>query len=200
MRVIDKILLILRAVPLAPHLLIMLGSRNRAAFYQDARRWALIRDERALASDGEALRYIVATLPFVEEFRSVFYYRFPRAGMFRFLASGSPALYLNVGSIGPGLYLQHGFATVLAAKSVGRDLWLNQQVTVGWNRRAGPPTIGDNVRISAGAKVFGDIHIGDNVIIGANAVVAKSVPANCVVAGIPARIIRRDGVKVDEPL
>jgi serine O-acetyltransferase len=195
-----KLGVMFRIIPLTPHLLAMLGSRNRSTFYGDVRRWAKIRDERDLASDGEVLRYILATLPFVEEFRSVFYYRFPRANIFRFLASGSPALYLNVGSIGPGLYIQHGFATVLAAKSVGRDLWLNQQVTVGWNRRAGPPTIGDNVRISAGAKVCGDIHIGDNVIIGANAVVTKSVPANCVVAGIPARIIRRDGVKVDEPL
>jgi serine O-acetyltransferase len=195
-----KLRLMLRMIPLTPHLLVMLGSRDRKLFYEDARRWALIRDERELGSDSEVLKYILATLPFVEEMRSVFYYRFPRANMFRFLASGTPALYLNVGSIGPGLYLQHGFATVLAAKSVGRDLWLNQQVTVGWNRRAGPPTIGDNVRISAGAKVFGDIHIGDNAIIGANAVVTKSVPDNCVVAGIPARIIRRDGAKVDEAL
>lgn len=57
------------------------------------------------------------------------------------------------------------------------------------------PTIGDNVRICAGAVVVGDINIGNNVTIGANAVVVKSVPDDCVVAGNPAYIICRKGLK-----
>ena len=52
----------------------------------------------------------------------------------------------------------------------------------------------------AGALILGDIHIGDNVIVGAGTVVTKSVPNNCTVVGNPARIIRRDGIKVNEPL
>lgn len=52
------------------------------------------------------------------------------------------------------------------------------------------PTIGDNVVVYAGAKIIGGVHIGNNVIIGANAVVTKDVPDNCVVAGVPARIIK----------
>lgn len=52
------------------------------------------------------------------------------------------------------------------------------------------PVIGDNVHINAGAKIIGPVRIGDNVEIGANAVVVKDVPSNCVVAGIPARILR----------
>lgn len=54
------------------------------------------------------------------------------------------------------------------------------------------PVIGDNVEINAGARVLGPVRIGNNVIIGANSVVVKDVPDNCVVAGIPARIIRKD--------
>lgn len=54
------------------------------------------------------------------------------------------------------------------------------------------PVIGDNVRISAGARILGPVRIGNNVIIGANAVVVKDVPDNCIVAGIPAKIIKEN--------
>ena len=54
------------------------------------------------------------------------------------------------------------------------------------------PVIGDNVEINAGARVLGPVRIGNNVIIGANSVVVKDVPDKCVVAGIPAQIIRKD--------
>ena len=57
------------------------------------------------------------------------------------------------------------------------------------------PIIGDNVRIHKGAIVFGGITIGDNVEIGANAVVNKPVPDNAIVAGIPAKILRIKEVK-----
>jgi serine O-acetyltransferase len=56
------------------------------------------------------------------------------------------------------------------------------------------------VTIYAGAKVLGPIRIGHRVTIGANAVVVKDVPDDCVVVGVPAQIIRRGGVKVREPL
>lgn len=60
--------------------------------------------------------------------------------------------------------------------------------------------IGNNVKVHAGAKVIGGITIGDNVVIGANAVVVKDVPSNCTVVGIPAYIIRKDGLSVKKPL
>ncbi|MEO0490941.1 MAG: serine acetyltransferase, partial [Cyanobacteria bacterium J06659_2] len=62
------------------------------------------------------------------------------------------------------------------------------------------PWIGDNVRITAGAKVIGGVKIGNNVTVGANAVVVKNVPDDCVVVGVPAYIVRRNGVKVKEEL
>ena len=65
----------------------------------------------------------------------------------------------------------------------------------GNSRYPGLPIIGNYVRISKGAIVFGGITIGDNAVIGANAVVNKPVPDNAVVAGVPAKIIR---IKKDE--
>lgn len=59
------------------------------------------------------------------------------------------------------------------------------------------PVIGDDVEINAGARIIGPVRIGNNVIIGANAVVVKDVPDNCVVAGIPARIIKENLTKED---
>jgi serine O-acetyltransferase len=61
--------------------------------------------------------------------------------------------------------------------------------------KAGVPTIGDNVIIFPGAKVVGNIRIGNNVVIGANATVINDVPDNCVVAGTPAKIVSTDSRK-----
>lgn len=60
----------------------------------------------------------------------------------------------------------------------------------------GTPVIGDNVKIGTGAKIIGGVTVGNNVFIGANAVVVKDVPDNCVVGGVPAKIIKY----VDYPL
>lgn len=98
-------------------------------------------------------------------------------------------LYLNTRNIGVPLYIQHGFSTVVAAKEIGKYCYINQQVTVGWSFEDEPPTIGNGVRITAGAKVLGKIKIGDNVIIGANAVVVKDVAEASIVGGVPAKII-----------
>jgi serine O-acetyltransferase len=98
-------------------------------------------------------------------------------------------------NIGAGLFIQHGFSTIIMA-DLGANCWVNQQVTIGHKDEHGRPQIGNNVRITAGAKVIGNIVIGDNVTVGANAVVVKDIPPNCVVAGIPAKIIKQDGIKV----
>lgn len=96
----------------------------------------------------------------------------------------------NGGGIGGGLRLMHGFSTMILVKEMGMNCMVNQQVTIGW-ANGGVPTIGNNVWIAAGAKVLGPITIGDDVIIGANAVVVKDVPSHSIVAGVPAKIIKR---------
>jgi len=143
-----------------------------------------------------------------QEFRNLYYHR-----LFRGNAAGRLAMYIlkivyrpfpylwldGSCNIGAGLFIQHGFSTIVMA-DLGDNCWINQQVTIGYKDKSGRPKIGNNVRITAGAKVLGNITIGDNVTVGANSVVVKDVPPNCVVVGIPARIIKRDGVKVDEKL
>ena len=73
-----------------------------------------------------------------------------------------------------------------------------QQVTIGSSRggaRNGYPKIGNRVFVGAGAKIIGDVTIGDDVVIGANAVVTKNIPSGTVVGGIPAKIISMEGKK-----
>lgn len=101
------------------------------------------------------------------------------------------SLYIDAFEIGGGLYIQHGFATMIAAKSIGRNCWINQQVTIGYNGQGEAPMIGDNVMITCGAKVLGPIHVGNHVTVGANAVVIRDVPDNCVVGGVPAKVLKQ---------
>ncbi len=74
---------------------------------------------------------------------------------------------------------------------IGKNCTIYQNVTIGQNNNK-YPIIGDNVTIYAGAIIFGNIKIGNNVVIGANSVVNCSIPDNCVVAGVPAKIINHN--------
>ncbi|MEO0895724.1 MAG: serine acetyltransferase [Bacteroidota bacterium] len=94
-------------------------------------------------------------------------------------------------SIGPGLIIYHCYGMVIHADSViGANCMLAHQVTLAYEKGAAP-TVGDQVRIAPGAKVVGGVSIGDRVVIGANAVVVKDVPSDCVSVGIPNKIINR---------
>lgn len=87
--------------------------------------------------------------------------------------------------------LKHGPKGIIInpLAKIGANCTLFHDVTIGVGR-GGTPTIGDNCIIYPGAKIFGKIMIGNNVVIGANSVVNKDVPDNAIVAGVPARIIR----------
>ncbi len=94
-------------------------------------------------------------------------------------------------NIGGGVRITHPFGIVVFAKSIGQNAWLHSGCVIGQahNGKSDVPTIGNNVSFGTGCKVLGSITVGDNVIIGANAVVIKDVPSNSVVAGIPAKVI-----------
>jgi len=96
--------------------------------------------------------------------------------------------------IGKGTFCGYsGIGVVIHSDAeIGDNCVIGQHVTVGGgnNRYPGVPKIGNNVYISHGAIVFGGITIGNNVTIGANAVVTKPVPDNAIVAGVPAKILR----------
>ena len=132
-------------------------------------------------------------------YRSVVYMRLGRLRIFvNWLFKGQVALYLNhLKHVGPGFLVQHGFATIVNHEYIGRNCKIFQQVTIGYSEDE-CPTIGDDVTICCGAKVIGGIKIGNDVVIGANAVVVKDIPDHCIVAGIPAKIIKRRS-SIDSP-
>ncbi|NLO89041.1 MAG: serine O-acetyltransferase [Clostridia bacterium] len=105
--------------------------------------------------------------------------------------------------IGQGFFIDHGMGVVIGETcEIGDNVTLYQGVTLGGTgKEKGKrhPTIGNNVVVSAGAKVLGSITIGNNVKIGAGSVVLKDVPDNCTVVGVPGRVVKRDGRRVGDP-
>ena len=98
-------------------------------------------------------------------------------------------------TFGKGLYIHNRGITFTNNVICGDNISIMGPITVGMrgilSNDNGVPLIGSNVTIYSGARVFGGIKIGNNVEIGANAVVGKNFPPNCVVAGVPAKIIKR---------
>lgn len=191
--------LTLNGLRLWPHLLLAASRPGDDALWADVDRWRGI----VLGPDAPRSRIaaLLRLLSFHHEFRNLFYYRTGLAGrLLAPLCRPLPTLYITTPEIGPGLYIQHGFATIISARRIGRDCWINQQVTIGYRNGTDAPTLGDRVTVNAGAKIIGRVHVGDDAKVGANAVVVKDVPARTTVVGVPARIVRRDGTRVDEPL
>ena len=106
--------------------------------------------------------------------------------------------------IGKGFFIDHGNGVVIGETSeIGDNVTIFHQVTLGGKgggKGKRHPTLGNNIMVGAGAKLLGNIVIGDNVKIGAGSVVVKDIPSDCVAAGNPARLIRRNGVKTQAPL
>ena len=103
--------------------------------------------------------------------------------------------------IGKGLFIDHGMGVVIGETSiVGDNVTLFQGVTLGGTgKETGKrhPTLGDNIVVGAGAKILGNIIIGSNTYIGANAVVLRDVPANSTVVGVPGHVTKQDGKRID---
>ena len=194
--VLHKVRLWVSTIRLLPHWLLFNLHANRGVMQYDAARWLALLHIHRKTQAG-----FLHLMTFVPEFRNLFYYR---AGGYalplKLLCPPLRTLYLEAGQIGPGLFIQHGFATIIAARSVGKDCWINQQVTIGFSNPTDQPVIEDNVTIHAGAKVIGKVTVGSNSKIGANAVVVKDVPENCTVVGVPAYIVRRNGLRVTQEL
>lgn len=103
--------------------------------------------------------------------------------------------------IGRGVFIDHGMGVVIGETAIiGDNTLIYQGVTLGGTgKETGKrhPTLGNNVVVGAGAKVLGNIHIGDRVRIGAGSIVLRNIPADATVVGIPGRIVsRKPNVKV----
>lgn len=104
-------------------------------------------------------------------------------------------------TIGKGLFIDHGSGVVIGETAeIGDNCTLYQGVTLGGTGKdvgKRHPTLGNNVMVGAGAKILGPFKVGDNAKIAANAVVLTEVPADSTAVGIPARIVKRNNVRVD---
>lgn len=105
-------------------------------------------------------------------------------------------------TIGKGLFIDHGHGVVIGETAIlGDNVTLYQGVTLGGTGKEHGkrhPTIGNNVMISAGAKVLGSFTVGDNSKIGAGSVVLHEVPPNSTVVGVPGRVVKRDNVRIPQ--
>lgn len=105
-------------------------------------------------------------------------------------------------TIGNGLFIDHGVGVVIGETTIiGDNCTLYQGVTLGGTgKETGKrhPTLGNNVMVGAGAKVLGPITIGDNSRIAAGAVVLDDIPADCTAVGVPARIVKVGGIRIDD--
>lgn len=184
MRKVRFILMLMRIFPVLPWI-----NRNDLKIQKDIKRWKEI-----CHLEGSDTTILAQLLWDKKEFRNLFIYRNSHRRIFRYWIAlwyrPMDTLFIETPEIGGGLFIQHGFATMIAAKSIGENCWINQQVTVGYTGK-GCPVIGNNVMITCGAKVLGDITVGDNAIIGANAVVVKDVEPGSVMGSVPAKVIRK---------
>lgn len=107
-------------------------------------------------------------------------------------------------TIGRGLFIDHGMGVVIGETAeIGDNCLIYQGVTLGGtgkDKGKRHPTLGDNVTVGSGAKVLGPFRVGDNAKIAAGAVVLDEVPANSTAVGVPARVVKRDGVRIVQDL
>ena len=162
---------------------------NDRRLAMDIDRWMSV-----LHISGDRKQGLKKLLSEYKEFRNLFILRNRRRPAFcrmvRLLYRPLDSLYIMTEDIGGGLFIQHGFSTYIAARSIGENCWINQLVNIGYKDNGKPPIIGNNVAITCGAVVLGDISVGDNAIIGANSVVTKDVEPGAVMGGVPARRLK----------
>lgn len=107
-------------------------------------------------------------------------------------------------TIGEGLFIDHGMGVVIGETTeIGNNVTIYQGVTLGGtgkDKGKRHPTIGNNVMIGSGAKVLGPFKVGDNSKIASNAVVLREVPPDCTCVGVPARIVKRNNVRISSNL
>ena len=158
--------------------------RKSAWFYESDRPMAIL---KVLATDGTAAMILYRLMQW-----SGRYHLAPLEMLFNKLNSIVNHCIIGRGAqFGPGFVLIHANGVVInGCVCGGSNVLIEHQVTIGAERRQSP-MLGNDVFIGAGAKIIGEVRIGDGARIGANAVVLHDVPPHTTAVGIPARIVRR---------
>lgn len=166
-----------------PHLIVFYLQKDQYYIRSDIKVWLSMNKKNYNISIG-----LVYLLGFMKEFRNLYYHRIGNIKYILNIFCPKDRILLidKKCKIGEGLFILHGYATAIGAKSIGKNCLISQNVTIG-NYKDGCPTILDNVKIYAGAVVIGNITIGNNVIIGANAIVNQDIPDNCTVYPAPSK-------------
>lgn len=173
--------------------LCVLCSRQKQLIEMDVKRWREI--DGTCMSFFETLNWYMT---YKKEFRNLLQHRLKHPShsflsvihyfIARMLFKPMESLYIYTKDIGGGLYIQHGFATIISAQKIGKNCRIYQQVTIGYKGEHSP-VLEDNVSVTCGAKVLGDITMHSGSLAAAGAVVVKDVPENAIVGGVPAKVI-----------
>ncbi len=191
----NKVLLALFFLFLLPADILFLQSKNREAVKKDLEKYS----GETPYKNREMAAFNFCML-FNRPFRNIFYYRTGDSlilrNISRLFLPALPTIEI-MGEIEEGFRISHNYA-VIHPQRAGKNLFVGHGATIGKGRPNEDgrvyPLIGDNVEIYANAVVFGGITIGNNVKIGAGAVVNRDVEDNCTVVGNPCRIIRQERV------
>jgi serine O-acetyltransferase len=189
----QRLRLAVSAPRLVAHVMIMRCSSKRDIIEEDLRFWAKAY-ELSTPRTGNDLIYLFLTfMTRLPEFRNVFYLRIGNLSwLLRWMCPPLGSLKIDSRSIGPGLYIQHGDNTFVSAESIGANCWIGRHVVIGFSNLTDRPSIGNNVRIYAGAKIIGNVSVGDNATIGLNTVVMNDVAPNVTLLGVPGRVIWKE--------
>lgn len=190
---LKQILVVRNYIRTFPVFLCVLSSQQRHLVEMDIARWNEITN-----TDRNLFRSLNWYLTENKQFRNLLQHRLKNPSrsikswihyfIARALWKPLDSLYLTTIDIGGGLYIQHGFSTIVSAKKIGENCRIFQQVTIGY-KGEGQPVLEDNVSVTCGAKILGDITMHKNCLAAAGAVVVKDVPENAIVGGVPAKII-----------
>ena len=187
--VLKNVITILSGVRLTPLIALMLLCSNRHIVWADLDRWRYgIGPPRNLMA---RISLFVNLMTWEPQYRNVFYHRTGVPGILLSILC-RPMASLGLGrrtKIGPGLKIFHGDGTHVSAVEIGKNCTIFQQVTIGFARTERPPIIGNNVIVYAGAKILGEVKVGDNAIIAANSLVISDVTPNVTVMGVPAVVV-----------
>ena len=172
----------------------------------------LLDDARSIRDRDPAARTTLEVVLLYQGFHALFYHRqahwlYQHKHFFLARALSQFARHMTGIEIHPGakigkrLFIDHGMGIVIGETAeIGDDCLLYQGVTLGGTGKdvgKRHPTLGNNVMVGSGAKVLGPFKVGDNARIAANSVVLREVPENATVVGVPGRIVRLSGEKLD---